>query len=299
MKTVTITVTGVDEAGNAAPVASNDGKSTDEVTVLDGAVPAAIDADGTIAGYVLDSDVANGELTFNSDGSYSFDPNGEFAGLGYGDAETVSFTYHAVDNDGAASATRTVTITVNGVNDAPIAADSAKSTDEDTVLTAAVPTATDADGMVSGYILASGVAKGELTFNSDGTWSFDPNGEFEALSSGDSEQVTFTCKAVDNENAQSAAKTVTITVNGVNDAPAAADQARSTDENTAVTGTVATSDIDGTVVSHALVSGVAKGSLTFCRTGAGVSTGRRLRRSGRRRERTGDLRLPRSRQRRR
>ncbi len=63
------------------------------------------------------------------------------------------------------------------------------------------------------------MAKGDLTFNSDGTYSFDPNGDFEDLSTGDSEQVTFTYRAVDNDGGQSAAKTVTITVNGVNDTP--------------------------------------------------------------------------------
>ncbi len=190
----------------------------------------------------------------------------------------------------------TVTVNVTGVNDAPVAANDAKSTDEGTVLNAAVPAATDADGTVTGYVLDSDVASGELSFNSDGTYSFDPNGEFEALGNGDSEQVTFTYRAIDNDGAQSAAKTVTITIKGVNEAPVASDGTASTDENTVVTGTVDSSDVDGTVISHALVTGVAKGSLTFLEDGSwsfdrtAISTARC------RRERAGDVHLPRHRQ---
>ena len=56
-------------------------------------VPAATDVDGTIAGYALDADVAKGALTFNADGTYSFDPNGAFDDLAPGESEEVTFTY--------------------------------------------------------------------------------------------------------------------------------------------------------------------------------------------------------------
>ena len=58
---------------------------------------------------------ANGTLTLNADGSFTYTPNANFNG-------TDSFTYQA--NDGTAdSNVATVTITVNAVNDAPVASD--------------------------------------------------------------------------------------------------------------------------------------------------------------------------------
>ena len=174
-KTVTITINGVNEA----PVASDDAASTDENTVVTGTV-ATSDIDGTVISHALVSGVAKGALTFLEDGTWSFDPDGDFDGLDAGESEQVTFTYRATDNDGGQSAVKTVTITVNGVDDAgnatPVASNDAKSTDEVTVLDATVPAATDADGTIAGYVLDSDVANGALTFNSDGSYSFDPNG---------------------------------------------------------------------------------------------------------------------------
>src|SRR5262249_44236381 len=82
-------------------------------------VPAASDVDGTIDHYTLDDDVAKGVLTFNGNGTYTFDPNGEFEHLAVGDSEDVTFTYHATDNGDADSGVQTVTITVTGVDDTP------------------------------------------------------------------------------------------------------------------------------------------------------------------------------------
>ncbi len=177
-------------------------------------------------------------------------------------ASRSTFTYRAVDNDGGQSAAKTVTITVTGVNDTPVATDSSKSTGENSVLNSAVPTATDVDGTIASYALVSDVAKGELTFNANGTYSFDPNAHFEALGAGDSEQVTFTYRAVDNDGGQSAAKTVTITVNGAdetgggtNDVPEITSASTFTvAENTASVGTVTASDSDDTPV-YAIAGG--------------------------------------------
>ncbi len=268
-ETVTITVTGFNEA----PIAADDARSTDENTAVSGTVGTS-DADGTVVSHALVSGVDKGSLIFLEDGSWSFDPNGEFDDLDAGENEQVTFTYRATDNDGARSETKTVTITVTGVdaaNVAPVATDGSASTSEDSILSGSVPAATDADGTIAGYALVSDVARGDLTFNSDGTYSFNPDGDFDALDDGESEQVTFTYRATDNDGAQSAVKTVTITVTGVDPetvAPVATDGSAGTDENTAVSGTVGTSDADGTVVSHALVSDVAKGALTFLEDGS-------------------------------
>ncbi|MCL9777643.1 VCBS domain-containing protein, partial [Vibrio methylphosphonaticus] len=87
-----------------------------------------------IASYALQDDVPadKGSLTFNSDGSYSFDPGNDFQGLSNGESEDVTFTYIALDDEGLASAPQTITITVTGINDKPVALPADEMTDEDT-----------------------------------------------------------------------------------------------------------------------------------------------------------------------
>jgi VCBS repeat-containing protein len=56
------------------------------------------------------SDPANGSVTLNSDGSFTYTPDADYNG-------TDTFTYEAFD--GAAASTATVTVTITAVNDAP------------------------------------------------------------------------------------------------------------------------------------------------------------------------------------
>ncbi|MDL2424716.1 VCBS domain-containing protein, partial [Pseudomonas sp. BAgro211] len=76
----------------------------------------------SVAGYQLTTDVGqgNGSLTFNPDGSYSFNPGKDFDSLAQGETRDVTFTYQAKDNNGALSDPQTVTITVTGTNDAAV-----------------------------------------------------------------------------------------------------------------------------------------------------------------------------------
>jgi len=60
---------------------------------LNTSVPVATDVDGTVGQYVLDTGVAKGQLTFNANGSYAFNPNGAFDSLAVGQTGQVSFTY--------------------------------------------------------------------------------------------------------------------------------------------------------------------------------------------------------------
>jgi VCBS repeat-containing protein len=257
---------------NEVPVAFDDAKSTGEKAALESAVPSASDVDGTVVSYQLVEGVGtgNGTLTFNEDGSYSFDPGTAFAELSEGDSREVTFTYTAMDNDGGVSEVKTVTITVTGTNDVPVAFDDAKSTGEKAALESAVPPASDVDGTVVSYQLVEGVGTGNgtLTFNEDGSYSFDPGTDFAKLSEGDSREVTFTYTAMDNDGGVSDVKTVTITVTGTNDVPEAFDDAKVTGQYNVLSSRVpAATDVDGTVVSYQLVDDVSEGSLTFASDG--------------------------------
>ena len=115
-----------------------------EDTILNDPVPGvlvnAIDPDGDPLTAVLGTDVANGSLNLNADGSFTYSPNQNFNGED-------SFTFHA--NDGMDDSNiATVTITVIPVNDFPTA---------------------DAGGPYSATLGNS------ITF--DGTGSSDPDGD--------------------------------------------------------------------------------------------------------------------------
>ena len=60
-----------------------------------------------------------GLFTINTDGSYSFDANGDFEGLDVGESQTTTIAYQISDGEGGFD-DAVVTITVEGANDAPI-----------------------------------------------------------------------------------------------------------------------------------------------------------------------------------
>ncbi len=120
---------------NPAPVAVNDDAATDEDTPISGEVlaPNDTDPDGDpLVVSAVDGNPANvgrpvvgstgGEFTINPDGTYDFDPAGDFNNLAVGETVTTTITYEISDGEGGTD-TATVEITVTGTNDAPIPVD--------------------------------------------------------------------------------------------------------------------------------------------------------------------------------
>jgi VCBS repeat-containing protein len=254
--TVAITV----KAVNDAPVAGDDGYSTDEDTAL--TVPAAgvlgndSDIESSPLHAVLVSGPSHGALILNADGSFSYTPAANYSGPD-------SFSYRA--NDGEAdSAAATVAIAVKPVNDAPVAGNDSYSTDEDTLLTIAAGGVLGNDSDIESSplhaVLVSGPSHGALTLNADGSFSYTPAANYNGPDG-------FSYRANDGE-ADSAAATVSITVKAVNDAPQAAGDSYSTAEDTALTIPAAgvlgnDTDVDSSALSALLVSGPAHGTLTL------------------------------------
>ncbi len=114
---ITFTLTIIDD--DETPVANADAYEVDEDNVLTVAAPGVLendtDADGDPLTAEKLSDPTNGTLTFNPDGSFTYTPNADFFG-------TDSFTYRASDGTNE-SGVATVTITINSVNDPPVAND--------------------------------------------------------------------------------------------------------------------------------------------------------------------------------
>ncbi|HZF35194.1 MAG TPA: Ig-like domain-containing protein [Candidatus Angelobacter sp.] len=271
--TVNVTVNSV----NDAPVANKDSGSVAEDGVLNGTTVLANDSDlhggapgenNTPLTAQLVSTTANGALVFNVDGTYTYTPNADFNG-------TDSFTYQAVDALGGVSNTATVTITVTSVNDAPVAAADSNSVAEDGVLSGTTVLVNDSDAHGGAPSenntpltaqLVSDVANGALTLNTDGTYTYTPDPDFNGTDS-------FTYQAVDKLGGISNTATVTITVTSVNDVPVATDDSNSVAEDGVLSGAsvlVNDSDAHGgapsennTPLTAQLVSDVANGALTL------------------------------------
>ena len=99
--------------------------------------------------------------------------------------------------------------TVVAVNNPPLGGDDAIVTNEDVAITATVPVATDVDGDVVTYGLATGTQNGALVFNPDGSYTYTPNENFNG-----SDNFTYT---ITDSNGASNTYTVAITVDPVND----------------------------------------------------------------------------------
>ncbi|WP_193844447.1 Ig-like domain-containing protein [Flavobacterium hungaricum] len=255
-------------AVNDAPVANNDGYTVLEggtltVTTAAGILSNDTDIDGDSLTAVLVSGPANGTLTLNANGSFTYVHDGS-------ETITDSFTYRA--NDGTASSNiATVTITVTPVNDAPIAVNDAYTVLEGGTLTVTAANNillndTDAEGNTLTAVLVSGPANGSLTLNSNGTFTYVHNGSETTTDS-------FTYRANDG-TASSNIATVTITVTPVNDAPVAVNDAYTVLEGGTLTVTAANNillndtDAENNTLTAALVSGPSNGTLTLNANGS-------------------------------
>ncbi|WP_165357464.1 Ig-like domain-containing protein, partial [Sphingosinicella sp. CPCC 101087] len=121
---------------NPSPTATDDANTTDEGTPLvvsaaDGVLDNDADPDGdTLVVRAVNGAEANvgtsvggtngGTFTLNADGSYDFDPNGQFDDLAVGETRTTRITYTVSDGEGGTD-TATLEVTVTGTNDGPVA----------------------------------------------------------------------------------------------------------------------------------------------------------------------------------
>ncbi|MBM0171441.1 Ig-like domain-containing protein, partial [Altererythrobacter sp. C41] len=239
-------------------VADTDAATEDAAAVTGTVAGNDSDADGDTLTFALAAPVAG--LTFNADGSYSFDPSDvAYQDLAAGETREVVASYTVSDGNGG-TASSTLTITVTGTNDAPATvADTDAATEDAAAVTGTVAgNDSDADGDTLSYTLDAAVAG--LTLNADGSYSFDPSdAAYQDLGAGETRDVVASY-TVSDSNGGTATSTLTITVTGANDAPTAvADTAAATEDAAAVTGTVAgnDSDVDGDTLSYTLDAAVA------------------------------------------
>ncbi len=273
--TVTVTVSG-GEGSNTPPVAVNDsgaGFVTDEDTAFTTGTVLGNDTDADsdpLSVIAVNTTGTKGSVTDNGNGTFSYNPNGQFESLDDGQTDTDSFSYTVSDGQGGTD-TATVTITINGVTDVvpntpPVATDDTASGDEDTNIIIPVSSLlgndTDADGDTLSVTSVSNAQNGTATLiNGNTQVQFSPGADFNGTASFD--------YTVDDGNGGSDSATVTVTVNPVNDAPVAVGESYNTASNTPLNVGVLDgvldndTDVDGDPLTAVLVSNVSNGSLTL------------------------------------
>jgi VCBS repeat-containing protein len=259
---------GEQNVANHSPVALADSYTAQKDTTLtvasaNGVLDNDTDSDGDNLTASLVTNPAHGELTLNSNGSFTYTPDDSFVG-------TDTFTYRCYDGE-FSSDIMTVTITVDGDNHTPVAAGDSYTVTEDNTLTVTASTGvldndTDSDGDDLNAVLADSPDNGDVTLDANGSFTYTPDPDFHG-------QDTFTYYASDGE-VQSAETTVTITVAPANDAPVAADDAYTALENQTLSVTASNGlldnddDVDDSQIEAVLVQGPDHGQLTLDEDGS-------------------------------
>ena len=205
------------EGRNDAPVAKADliaGIAEDGTAVLD-VITNDSDVEGDALTLAQFSQPAEGRVFVDAGGHLVFDPGTDFNDLGEGRTATVSFTYTVSDGHGG-TATEVATLTVEGRNDAPVAAaDSIVGVADDrpTVLDV---TANDSDvdgGDVLTIAQFSQPTEGRVFVDADGHLVFDPGTAFASLGEGRTATVSFTYTVSDGHGG-TATEVATLSVKG-------------------------------------------------------------------------------------
>ena len=250
---------------NDAPTAVDDSFSAEEDTPLSVAAPGVlandIDVDLDTLKVTVIAPPAHGALTLKEDGSFVYQPPQDYAGPD-------SFTYQVSDGQ-LVSAVATVTLSVVPVDDPPAAAYDNYRVAEDERLSVPAPGVlandTDKEGDALTAVLAGEPAHGQVILAPDGSFSYEPNANYNGSDA-------FTYRA-DDGLMPSAVATVAITIDPVNDAPAAVDDSYSV-RNTETLDVGAPgvlqndSDVEASVLIAVLLDGVSHGTLGLESSGA-------------------------------
>ena len=209
------------QAGYVA-VLPNTEDRTIEIDVLGNDTAGQPDAILSVASFAATSTLG-ATITLNPDGTLHYDPTGSatLQALAAGETASDTFTYRTQDEHGALSNTATVTVVVNGVNDAPVANPDVAATTENAVVTIDVlANDTDVDHSAVQILQAASVPAGSVSIVNN-ELVFNPGTAFDYLTTGVQTTVDVAYTVADEYGAQSSS-VATITITGENDAPVVA-----------------------------------------------------------------------------
>jgi VCBS repeat-containing protein len=250
----------VGESGSATGNVMNDGAGQDSDPDGDPLVVDRVDGDAGSVGIPV-AGTTGGRFTIAADGSYSFDTNRDFEMLGSGESRVTQVTYRISDGQGGTSEA-TISVTVTGANDAPVATTLAARNDQDgAAITLDVAGAfADVDASDLLVFAATGLPPGlsidAATGEIVGTITRD-------ASTAGPYAVTVTAT---DRSGQTASAGFVWTVG--NPAPVASDLVVTTAEERPLSGSVAASDSDGDPLVYSLAVAPAFGSLTLDASGS-------------------------------
>lgn len=289
---------GTNRTVTITPAANQSGTSTISVTVSDGALTAtdtfvltvnasndaptisnianaATNEDTTmsaIAFTVGDVETAAGSLTVSgSSSNTALIPNANIVFGGSGASRTISITPAANQNgsatitvtvsDGALTATDTFVLTVNAVNDAPVATASSINTVRNSAVSGMLP-ASDIDGNPLTFSIVTNGALGTAVIPNatTGAFTYTPFNNQRGTD-------TFTFRVSDGTLNSNVA---TVTISITNGKPTASGSSLSTTSNTTVSGAMLAADPDGDALTWSIVTNGVKGTaaITNATTGA-------------------------------
>jgi hypothetical protein len=211
------------------PVAVDDMVSTDEDITLNGSVNVndTPSSDGGNVWNLLETTV-NGTLTMDTLGAYSYIPTPDFNGI-----DSFSYSICDIDND---CDTAVVTITVNSINDIPVAMGDIGMGDEDIPIMGDVTsndTIGEGENTWTLFGIDGGAMHGEVSLSLFGSYTYTPDSNYNGLD-------TFIYELCDDTECDTAL--VIITVGPVDDLPVASDDIVNGQQDMSLMGNAATND---------------------------------------------------------
>jgi hypothetical protein len=233
---------------NDTPVAADDTAATGEDNpVVINVLANDKDVDGDALSVSDFVQPIYGTVDDNGDGTLTYTPY-----LNYFGSDSFSYTL----SDGAGGTDdATVNITINPINDAPVARAQSLELDEDQAISITLSgTDVDNDPLKLTYAISSGPSHGTLSGTAPNI-IYTPDPDYN-----EGDEFFFT--ATDEGGLTSSPARITLNIMAVNDAPVAAADAVELDEDTSLAITLSGMDVDGDALEYSIASSPSNGSLS-------------------------------------
>ena len=262
---------------NATPTGTaNPGNPNATTGVVTGSV-AGSDADGDSLTYSGSVTTAKGSVAVGANGSFTYTPNltarHTASAMGATNADkTDSFAINVSDGHGGTSAV-SVTVAIGGANATPSGTATVAAPDVATGVVAGTFNVTDADGDSLIYSGSTTTAKGSVTVNPGGSFTYTPNSTARHLASatgaGEATKTDSFSVTVSDGHGGTAVIPVSVAIGSANTAPSGTATVGIPSSSTGfATGSVTGADADGDTVTYSGTTTTAKGSVTVNANGS-------------------------------